>query len=328
MLTSSAENKNTFPTPFKNAFYWPESTVKTKNDKTEGTNKKSKIYPTVATSDEFIEHQRRVKKETEKKDTEKRERIRIRKEKNKLVKRTSKVVNKKPDINRNKHITEANNKDPVLLFSLIPIKRENIFSQKKVVENISGAAMGSPLSPVVANIFMESFETVPLESSILKPKVWFRYVDDTFIVCIMNQQMLIQRPPTPAEFELSQQNQILVQQNQLKTQNEINLWNAWQQSLATIETLKGNINLLMQRVNSLEKPVTVPNVEQGIENKTEYHTNEEKLARETEWIVQRSKKNKSKKRKASGTPETPPQASTSNQTTTWLKKRKYPYRRR
>ncbi|KAK4882178.1 hypothetical protein RN001_005497 [Aquatica leii] len=42
--------------------------------------------------------------------------------------------------------------------------------------------MGSPLSPVVANIFMESFETVALESSILKPKVWFRYVDDTFIV--------------------------------------------------------------------------------------------------------------------------------------------------
>ncbi|KAK4885051.1 hypothetical protein RN001_001322 [Aquatica leii] len=91
MLASSAENKNTFPTPFKNAFYWPESTVKAKIDKTGGTNKKSKIYPTVATSDEFIEHQRRVKKEKEKKDTKKRERIRIRKEKikNKLVKRTT-----------------------------------------------------------------------------------------------------------------------------------------------------------------------------------------------------------------------------------------------
>lgn len=63
---------------------------------------------------------------------------------------------------------------------------------------------------------------------------------------IMDNLILTQRPPTPAEIELSQQNQILVQQNQLKTQNEIILWNAWQQSLATIETLKSNINQLMK----------------------------------------------------------------------------------
>ncbi|GJQ64819.1 hypothetical protein Trydic_g6996 [Trypoxylus dichotomus] len=41
--------------------------------------------------------------------------------------------------------------------------------------------MGSPLSPVVANIFMESFECVALEISELKPKAWFRYVDDSII---------------------------------------------------------------------------------------------------------------------------------------------------
>lgn len=46
----------------------------------------------------------------------------------------------------------------------------------------SGTPMGSPLSPVVADIFMEAFETVALDSSSYKPKVWFRYVDDTFIV--------------------------------------------------------------------------------------------------------------------------------------------------
>ncbi|GJQ85251.1 hypothetical protein Trydic_g18485 [Trypoxylus dichotomus] len=42
--------------------------------------------------------------------------------------------------------------------------------------------MGSPLSPVVAIIFVESFESVALENSELQPKVWFRYVDDTFII--------------------------------------------------------------------------------------------------------------------------------------------------
>lgn len=47
---------------------------------------------------------------------------------------------------------------------------------------IKGAAMGSPLSPALPNIFMEIFETAAIESSDLKPKCWYRYVGDTFII--------------------------------------------------------------------------------------------------------------------------------------------------
>ena len=39
--------------------------------------------------------------------------------------------------------------------------------------------MGSPLSPVMANLFMEEFEKKALATSTLKPAFWFRYVDDT-----------------------------------------------------------------------------------------------------------------------------------------------------
>ncbi|GJQ77258.1 hypothetical protein Trydic_g20684 [Trypoxylus dichotomus] len=37
-------------------------------------------------------------------------------------------------------------------------------------------------SPIVANIFMRSFESVALESLHLKPRPQFRYVEDTFII--------------------------------------------------------------------------------------------------------------------------------------------------
>ena len=39
--------------------------------------------------------------------------------------------------------------------------------------------MGSLLSPVMANLFMEEFEKKALATSTLKPGFWFRYVDDT-----------------------------------------------------------------------------------------------------------------------------------------------------
>ena len=49
-------------------------------------------------------------------------------------------------------------------------------------EKTCGVAMGSPLSPVVANLFMEDFESKALPSARLLPKLWKRFVDDTGVV--------------------------------------------------------------------------------------------------------------------------------------------------
>ena len=45
-----------------------------------------------------------------------------------------------------------------------------------------GLAMGSSLSPILANIFMTELEETVLARSVCKPSVWKRYVDDCFAI--------------------------------------------------------------------------------------------------------------------------------------------------
>ena len=54
--------------------------------------------------------------------------------------------------------------------------------QGEYYEHVQGAAMGSPISPLRTNLFMEEFEVKTLITCPHPPSVWLRFVDDTFVI--------------------------------------------------------------------------------------------------------------------------------------------------
>ncbi|MGL5624125.1 reverse transcriptase domain-containing protein [Cetobacterium sp.] len=52
----------------------------------------------------------------------------------------------------------------------------------KLYHQNEGLAMGSPLSPILADIYMEEFERIVTTRCTIHPKIWIRYVDDTFVI--------------------------------------------------------------------------------------------------------------------------------------------------
>ena len=51
-----------------------------------------------------------------------------------------------------------------------------------IYKQIHGCAMGSPVSPVVANLCMKVIEDSALSISTVPPKIWKGYVDDSFVI--------------------------------------------------------------------------------------------------------------------------------------------------
>ena len=54
--------------------------------------------------------------------------------------------------------------------------------QGKYYEQVQGAAMGSLISPLIANVFMEEFKVKALSSIPHPSSLWLRFVEDTFVI--------------------------------------------------------------------------------------------------------------------------------------------------
>ena len=79
--------------------------------------------------------------------------------------------------------------------SILMILKLNAFRiGKEYYRQITGTAMGTPMTPNYANLFMDNFEqTLPLDffqQTRLSHLVWFRFIEDVFFIWTGNKDSL------------------------------------------------------------------------------------------------------------------------------------------
>ena len=90
----------------------------------------------------------------------------------------------KQKLNEDQRLQERTALTPAQITEILSLclKTTYFCYNEKFYQQVEGAAMGSPVSSVVAILFMEHLETKALPSFHSTPKFWGRYVDDTLVI--------------------------------------------------------------------------------------------------------------------------------------------------
>ncbi|XP_068707805.1 uncharacterized protein [Montipora foliosa] len=82
----------------------------------------------------------------------------------------------------NPSLADRTTRTPAQIADLLNFVWRSTYFQynRSIYEQLEGAATGSPVSAVIANLYMESFEQQAITTSAYKPRIWKRHDDDTF----------------------------------------------------------------------------------------------------------------------------------------------------
>ena len=72
--------------------------------------------------------------------------------------------------------------DQVLQLLVFCVRTTYFVFREQFYLQCGGCTMGSPVSPVIANLYREHFEKAALSTSPVANKIWIRYVDDKFVI--------------------------------------------------------------------------------------------------------------------------------------------------
>ena len=92
------------------------------------------------------------------------------------------IIRRKLELDQELHWRTSRKVEQVISLVEFCLKTTYFQFQGRFFEQLQGAAMGYPISTMVANLYMEEFEIKAINTAEYPPRIWKRYVYDTCVV--------------------------------------------------------------------------------------------------------------------------------------------------